>query len=173
LAFPWPVDRETAMDMAGQLLRLSGRDRVDGPQRIAQGIEALQWLNQLAENDLQYDFYDIFALLPELQAALQAPELAAVAAEVLGKLGTPRAQTALLELVLQDGFPLTLRQAAAEALAEAIRRRRVQLSPRQIAAQYQRYQQSEGLDEDTRRLLGFVLGKIDATMAETTTTVSD
>lgn len=174
VAFPIPQDREAVASIAGQLIRLTGPNRISANLRIHHASEALTWLEQMASDRRSYGFYDVVNLQPALEGALVSRDLSSQAARVMAQLGTPQAQAALLDLVAQNSLPLAQRRAAADALVEAIRRKRVQLAPSQIMLQYQRYQQpGDGLDSATRQLLGVILSRIDATARETSPDATD
>jgi HEAT repeat protein len=163
---PLPTDRDSLTRLADRLVRLAGRDAKSTDQRLGHALEAMTWLRHLADDRQSYGYYDVGNLEPSVVAALDTPELTASATNVLSRFGTPRAQATLLDMVLQDHLPLDHRQAAADALVQAIGRMRVQLTPSQIEGPYQLYQQGGQLDEETRRLLGVVFQRIDSSVRE-------
>jgi hypothetical protein len=96
------------------------------------------------------------------QAALSTPHLAAKAATLLGRLGSPEAQRALVTVASQHAVPLAIRKAAAAAFSEAVQRRGPLLTRDEILLQYDRYNRSEHLDVGTQQVLGEVLDAIEA-----------
>ena len=163
-----PRDPQSAAATVGSLTQLANSDRMSSELRMHHATEALQWLERLAAEPRKYGFYDVVNLEPAWQDALQTPELSVLAAKVLAKTGTPQAQTALWERVQQVGLPWDHRQAAAEALVEAMRRQGVQLTPSQLVAQHRRYQAPDGLDAPTRQLLGFILKHMESAVQQNT-----
>jgi hypothetical protein len=83
-------------------------------------------------------------------------------ANVMSLLGTPRAQSALVDFASQHSRPLADRQAAAAAFGGAVKARGLLLTKVQIAEQYARYNASELLDKETQAVLGSVLDAIEA-----------
>jgi hypothetical protein len=94
--------------------------------------------------------------------ALAVPGLTPKAARVLGLLGTARSQTALVDFASHFGRPIEDRQAAAAALAEAVKRRGPMLTRQQIRQQYDRYNASETQDAQTQAVLGSILDIIES-----------
>jgi hypothetical protein len=85
------------------------------------------------------------------------PGLGEKAVAVLGMLGTPESQRALVELASRFGQPLALRQAAVANLQQSINKHGILLATHEIQRQYDRYNQSESLDLGTQRVLSAVL----------------
>jgi CheY-like chemotaxis protein len=162
LAFPQPIDPEGMSFQAGRLLRLAGRDLVGYDERLDQAERAMNHLLRMTEQPQLYDFYDLHRQTPSLAAALGTPQLASHAATLLGRLGSPEAQRALVTLASQPGRPLEDRQAAAEAFANAVQRRGLLLTRDEILLQYDRYNRSETLDAGTQQVLGQILDAIEA-----------
>ncbi|MCL4204276.1 MAG: hypothetical protein KJ000_17475 [Pirellulaceae bacterium] len=162
LAFPHPIDPEGMSFQAGRLLRLAGRDLVGYDERLDQAERAMNHLLRMTEQPQLYDFYDLHRQTPSLAAALGTPQLASHAATLLGRLGSPEAQRALVTLASQPGRPLEDRQAAAEAFADAVQRRGLLLTRSEILLQYDRYNRSESLDAGTQQVLGQILDAIEA-----------
>lgn len=161
LAFPTPVDGEGLAYQSGRLLRLAGDESLSYDERMDHAITALTHLNRLADQPEIYSFYDLHRMLPAIRAALSAPELSAEAAALLGKLGVPESQRALVTMASQHGLPLSTRQVAAQAFAEAVLRRGLLLTRDEILLQYERYNRSEHLDAGTQQVLGSILDTIE------------
>lgn len=97
-----------------------------------------------------------------LIATLDLPNVGADATAVLSQVGTPQAQTALIDLASQPLRPLKIRQEAAAAFTKSVERFGILLSQAQIVEQYGRYNESRVLDQATQVLLGSVLDAIEA-----------
>jgi hypothetical protein len=94
--------------------------------------------------------------------ALANPTLTAPAAAVLGELGTPKAQTGLIEVASQPGRAIADRQAAAAAFKVAVKHRGIMLTKQQILLQYERYNLSETLDKPTQAVLADILDTLES-----------
>ena len=101
-------------------------------------------------------------LEPTLIGTLNNASLSASASGVLALLGTPRAQTALIDFASQNSRPLVDRQAAAAGFAAAVKARGLLLTQQQLAQQYARYNDSERLDVETQAVLASLLDAIEA-----------
>jgi len=88
--------------------------------------------------------------------------LAVAAAPLLGKIGSPAVQRALVDTASQNARPLPVRQAAAAAFTTAVAERGLLLSREEILRQYERYNQSELLARSTQKLLASILDTIEA-----------
>jgi HEAT repeat protein len=162
LAFPQPLDQAGLTFQAGRLLRLAGQDLVTYEERLDQAARAMKHLLRLTEQPTVYDFYDFHRLTAALEAALASAPLAAQAATLLGRLGSPEAQRALVTVASQHGRPLADRRAAADAFADAVQTRGLLLTRDEILLQYERYNRSEFLDTGTQQVLGQILDAIEA-----------
>jgi hypothetical protein len=162
VAFPRPHDLAGLSGEIVELLDLSPLDRPTPLERLRRASAALDHLATLAAGIQENGFYDILGQQETVANVLNTSMLSAKAARVLGLIGSPRAQTALVDFASQYGRPLAARQAAAAACSEAFRRRGVQLTRSQILEQYERYNQSEKLDRPTQELLGAILDSMEA-----------
>ena len=95
-------------------------------------------------------------------AALFSPDLGTDAIAVLGNLGTPDAQTSLVDLASRGAHPLEVRKAATEAFWKNVSEHGILLTTKQILAQYDRYNQSRTLDGPTQQILASILNCIEA-----------
>ena len=116
---------------------------------------------RLSETQDEHAFYDLFRVQQAAQSALAAPSLCVSAARVLGRLGSPEAQRALVSLASQPGRPLAERQAAAEGFAQAVQQRGLLLTRDEILLQYDRYNRSAAQDPGTQKVLGAILETIE------------
>jgi hypothetical protein len=160
LAPPQTQD-DVALDTR-RLLAVAGRGQVTQDERIHQALFALDALAQLAAEPAQYKFYDLLPLDQLMERALSTPRLAAKAAGVLGLLGTPQAQRALVGFANTQTQPLADRQAAAAAFRTAVTRRGLLLTRDQLLLQYDKYNQSEFLDQETQQVLAEILDAMEA-----------
>jgi HEAT repeat protein len=159
--FPTPQDDESANLQARRLLALAGRHLVPDDERIARAEKALDHLAALCEDREKYSMYDVLRQQEAVTTALYVPELSAKAARVLGLIGSPQAQQALVDLASRHALPLKQRQAAAKAFADAAARRNVLLTKPSIRLQYDRYNESESFPVETQEVLGSILDTIE------------
>ena len=162
VAFPRPHD---VRSMSFQVARIG-----TWPVRHASAT-MLAWIRRTARCSTWCDcprrrqehaFYDLFRVQQAAQSALGTPSpCASKAARVLGLLGSPESQRALVTLASQHGRPLAERQAAAEAFAQAVQRRGLLLTRDEILLQYDRYNRSAALDPGTQQVLGTILEAIE------------
>jgi len=161
-ALPLPWESESLALRLRRLEALAGRHVVAHADRLRQARQALMWLAKLADDANAYGHYDLLRRQDTMIAALYEPALAADAAVALGKVGSPKAQTALVEVASLHWHPIAVRQAAHSAFGEAVERRRLLLTTDQILLQYDRYQQSAQLDRETQAVFGAILDTIEA-----------
>ena len=161
-AFPRPHNGKSVAFVTKQLTELAGWERIDYDERLDHAEKALKYLEQLARSPKKYSFYDLYRQQPAVESALFIPAISSQAAAVLGLLGTPKAQAALVNLASQNSRPVAEREAALKAFAAATKARGLLLTRTAIATQYTRYNQSEFLDKDTQRILGAILDAIES-----------
>jgi len=152
-----PADLRLQVD---RLLRASARDFVTLEERQQHARQALEWLTKLTARD--DSFYDFRPYEQMLAAPLYVPALSPLAAEVLGNLGTPSAQRALVDVVSANTLPLEVRQAAARAFGRAVPRYGLRLTRPEIRRQYDRYNASENADAGTQAVLASILDTMEA-----------
>jgi hypothetical protein len=95
-------------------------------------------------------------------SALEVPQLQELSLEILGQLATPKSQSALVEAVSRNDWPIALRVKALGAFRKAVEKRGVQLTTQQILQQYERYNQSTQSPPEVRKILGLILDYIEA-----------
>jgi hypothetical protein len=161
LVFPRPHDRPAVEFQVQRLLENAGRNAIGSEERARQAGAAVAWLSHLAEDQQAYGFYDLLREVPQAERALYGGAASQPAAEVLGFIGSPRAQQALATFASQSARPLADRQAAAAAFKTAVQRRGLLLYAADVDLQYERYNQSESLDAGTQQVLGDVLDVIE------------
>lgn len=161
VAFPRPHDEKSMSFQISRLMAAAGHALVGYDERLDQAGRALDHLTRLGETQQERAFYDLFRTEEAVRSALSVPELSAKAARLLGLLGTPEVQRALVTLASQHARPLAERQAAAAAFAQAVERRGLLLTRDEILLQYDRYNRSAALDSGTQQVLAAVLNAIE------------
>jgi hypothetical protein len=159
LAVARPHDAEAQRWQKEQLRELAGSDFVPYAVRRQQALASLELLARLLAGPVKA--YDVRRLQTPLLTALAAPAFALQAAPLVGQLGTPDSQTALIELASQAVQPFDVRRAAAMAFSASVKKSGVLLTSRQILRQYDRYNQSEKLDRNTQAVLGHLLNSLE------------
>lgn len=160
LAFSRPHTDEAIGWQVEQLATLSPRTFVGHAERSRQAAEALGRLAELSGSERR--LYDVRRLEGSVLKALYAPELSSRAAAVLANVNSVQSQQALVELASRWTQPLAARAAAAKAFRQSTQRHGILLRTAEIARQYDRYNASEDLDQDTQRILGLILDCIEA-----------
>lgn len=140
-----------------QILVRFADTQVPFSSRLRYSAKALTWLEKLSADRGTYGFYNLARTEAAVTRALSTPSLSELSARVLGHLGSPQGQLALVDLASAHNRPLAQRQAAAAAFSEAVTRRGVLLTTRNVDRQYDRYNQSARLDKATQQLLGSIL----------------
>jgi hypothetical protein len=144
-----------------RLMRLLGRDFVAHTERQSQAEAALDGLVKLSADGNQ-GVFSIQLVQPAMLAVLYVPQLGIKAAAVLGNLGTPQSQQALVEVASRPTLTLGLRRAAARAFGRSVESHGILLTRQEVLRQYDRYNASATLDVDTQLVLGFILDAIEA-----------
>ena len=160
--FPRPHDLVGVALATRRLLKRGERQRVPFERRILQAGSALDQMARLAEQPKTYDFYDLFRQQDAVKRTLLYSRLSPRAARVLGLLGTPSSQRALVTVASQNGRLLVDRQSAAAAFAIAVERRGLLLWRGEILLQYDRYNRSVTQTRETQLVLGSILDAIEA-----------
>lgn len=136
------------------LSALAPQDRIDHARAAAGHLVALGHSSPR--------LFDFLPLVEPLTHAIYLPGVTADAARALVGIGSPEAQTVLVDYASGPTQQLADRQAAAQAFCDSVRRWGILLTTSQLAAQYDRYNQSETLDEDTQQLLSSILDCLEA-----------
>jgi len=157
-----PQTRDDMAADAQRLLAAAGRQLVPAEERLRAANFALDALATFVEHPEQYGFYDVMQLEPRMEEALRTPELAVPASRLLGLLGSPAAQQALVEFASASMQPLDHRQAAVAALRVAVQRRGLRLTRDQLLRQYDLYNASQHLDPETQAVLASILDTVEA-----------
>ena len=147
-------------DEVQRLLTLGGRNAVSAAERQRHAAWAIDRLVELSRAESKV--YDLARLEGTLRTTLDIPGRTAQAAAILGTLGTPASQQALVDLASRPALPVPTRQAAAAAFRESVKRRGLLLTTAQVLLQYDRYNQSRHQDRATQEVLGSLLDAIEA-----------
>lgn len=161
LAFPQPRTASGMKFPLVQLMDAIGRGHVGYDERLDQASVALDHFQYLAKSPHIYHFYDLHRHEQAIETALGTPSLSEKASAVLGLLGSPGAQRALVTLASQHARPLSERKAALDGFATAVEAHGVLLTSSEILRQYETYNQSERLDAETQQILGAILDVIE------------
>jgi hypothetical protein len=145
--------------LAGDVLTRAGRSYVTAAERKAQALAALEWLVALAQ--IPQRVFDVAALEASILPLIYVPELGARAIELLGDIGTDKAQRALVELADSASEPLATRKAAVVALARGIRAHGILLTTDEIRRQYDLYNTNAGRNAETHEVTGALLDVIE------------
>ena len=160
-----PLVEKTASDaltlryLMEQLDRRADRSRTTPERRQADARWALETLAVLTPPERT--LFDLRGHATQLELALERPELAALAPQVLARVPTTRAQQLLCSQASQPGHPLELRRSAAAALAESVVRFGMLLRAQDIQHQYQRYNASAEQEPAEQQVLAAVLDALE------------
>lgn len=157
-----PNDVEGFVFQLKQLYLTQGRLLVPADQREADAEFAITEIGRMLDTADEYDFYNFLKVEEIAVRRLVDENVTADVANLLGKLGTPAAQSALIDYASDPFNPVALRQACADALQAAVERRGILLTKDQIVAQYGRYNASEELDPETQAVLSKILDILEA-----------
>ncbi|MDZ4818794.1 MAG: hypothetical protein SGJ20_07460 [Planctomycetota bacterium] len=138
-----------------QSARKAGDAQVPTAVRQQQAIFALRALAELTQRAPR--LFDFRTKDADIIRALQAPALNEAAAFLLAQFGTHGSQLALAELAGHASQPIERRQAAAAAFCESVHRHGIQLTKREIEAQYDRYNLSQFEEAASQELLAAML----------------
>jgi hypothetical protein len=160
--FPRPFDLVGVAQHVRRLSELSVAVTDDKELHLHRAEVAIDYLTHVAENRQAYPFYDILSQQAAIARAMSVPRLCVKSAGALGFIGSPQAQRLLVGFASQNARALPERQAAARAFEVAVRTRGLVLSRGEILQQYDRYNQSAKLDQDTQKVLGSLLDTIES-----------
>ena len=161
VAMPWTLDRILVARQMDRLTQISPSIPVSGSQRRFYAVQAMEWLSQISKSSERYPFWDLSQYDQSIGQVANTPQLSASTCQTLGNLGTPHAQRQLADVASQHQLPLEIRQAAVAALQHAFKRHGILLTTEQIRLQYDRYNTSESLPEETQQVLSAVLNAIE------------
>ncbi|GAB6185219.1 HEAT repeat domain-containing protein [Thermopirellula anaerolimosa] len=159
ISFAQPYRPDDVANMAERLQSLPNFDGGNPTLRKSLAALAMRRISALAGNpgpDVSIQDLEDLAV-----RALYTSGAEKAGLTILRQLGTPRAQTELIEAASRLEWPPELRAEAVSAFGEAVMRRGLQLTRQQILRQYDRYNRSERLDRVTQKLLGLILDYIE------------
>jgi DNA-binding response OmpR family regulator len=159
-----PLERESRM-----LLSKWGRNLVPAEVRLAQGEAMLDRIVQLASSSQKV--FTLTEVRPAVEQALLNPSMAVRAALVLGHLGAPSGQQALVALAGRSTQPMAVREAAVTAFEGSVLRHGLLLTSEEVRSQYERYNINAGRDRDLHRMLASILDVIEGRSAAAQTEV--
>ncbi|MGI9517124.1 MAG: HEAT repeat domain-containing protein [Pirellulaceae bacterium] len=136
------------------------RDATQG-ERNSYAVDALQYLGEYARQADKYPYFDLTAHQDQLMRALGSPAAAADTLRLLGEIGTPQAQSRLVNTASNIQLPAPLRKIAAESFAHAVRTHGLMLRNDDIQTQYDRYNSSGSQPPETQQILGYLLDAIE------------
>lgn len=172
LAALQPRSTSAMNDMLLRLLQLDRAALLPRQERTINAIIALDTLSQFAADEATYGFYRVRRLQPTVEAATRTPALAVSAVRLLGLLGDPASQRALVDVASSPVTPLPIRNAAVQALDVAVERRGLLLTQAELLRQYDRYNASRDLDAETQQVLGRVLDILESRVEPEPSTTS-
>ena len=112
------------------------------------------------------EVYDLSAARQAVLDVLSVPKLSSAAIGFLKIDNLPASQLALVEVVSRGSLPLELRREALAGLRFSIESHGILLTTAEIQRQYDRYNASADMDENTQHLLGLVLDCLEAPTEE-------
>lgn len=165
-SFPRPAElTDVARDLK-VIRELAGRSWLDLEERRRQAAFALQSLEALSADPAQFAHLELVRAEVELMKALFDKEYSQLSSQILARIGTAEAQSALVDYASQSSLPLPLREAATRAFEESVAKYRILLTQAEILEQYNRYNASESLDQATQQVLGRILDAIEQPQTE-------
>jgi CheY-like chemotaxis protein len=160
MAFNRPRDEEACRWQFEQLMAIAPQEFVGFEVRQRQAALALELLAELAQSSSK--LYDLRRVQDSVLVALYTPKLSDKAVAVLANLNSAESQRALVDVAGRFVLPLKLRQAAAKAFHENLRKYGILLTTAEIRAQYDHYNASAKMDAPTRHVLALILDCLEA-----------
>lgn len=136
--------------------------KVTNLDRSRHAAASVRWLEKIATDRKQYDFYDLGGQQDQLIRLLYLPGFADSASLILASLGTATAQRELVNFASQSGLPVEEREKAVEAFARSVNVGGTLLTTDEIQQQYDRYNASKNEAEGNRKVLGSILDAIES-----------
>lgn len=162
VALPWPVNEGDVAWSVEQVALLGEEATVPPDLRQQQADQAMAWLVALyadEEQNIRQRWQDVQA---RAIGSLYTPSQRKDAIEILRRIPTPEAQTALADYASRFGQPIEDRKAALDAFIESVRNSGVLLTQAQVVQQYTRYNATEFEDQPSQEILGLMLDVIEA-----------
>lgn len=160
LAFYRPMDDRAIGWQVDRLAALAPRTFVDHATRQKQAALALELLAEMGRS--QSRLYDLAGVQDVVLAARYVPKLSINAIAVLRQINSAQSQQSLVDLASRLTQPIEVRSAAGEAFQYSTEQFGILLTTTQISRQYDRYNASEGGDQETQRILAAILDSLEA-----------
>jgi len=137
------------------LQRMAGGNAISSDERVLQAMDALNAIATLAASPT--DVFNLRRIEPSVVHALYVPQLSEKASAVLGRWASPAAQKALLNLATDENRALSSRQAAATALAAAVKLRGLVVTSADLSLAYRRMERATKLDPQSQQVVKKVM----------------
>ncbi|MDY0169508.1 MAG: hypothetical protein RBS80_23400 [Thermoguttaceae bacterium] len=164
LWFAWPHDEATFAWQFDKLVGMDAAHLVLPKERQRMASRAMDLLVEISRPGR--GVFEVRALDDVPLTALYVPELAERATVLAGRLGTPAAQGALVDLASRDTAPIAVRRAAVTALGHSIEQHGILLTTEEIHRQYDLYNASGTRDVASQQVLALILDYIEAPTQE-------
>jgi CheY-like chemotaxis protein len=159
VAFFRPHEPAAMQKVVDELTMRAPASWVPALERLAQAQQALGWI--AGWSPAQSAIYRLKELEPELLAAVDVPALTETVLGILGRLGTPASQRALVAVASEGSRALPVRQAAAAAFGKNVAAHGTLLTTSEISVQYDRYNVSEQQGKEVQAVLASILDAIE------------
>ena len=148
VAQPWPSSAEFVRLGLDELQAVSEGRVVAGEERARQAQAAIALLETAVSHPQVFDFEDLYAQEALLLELTTSGSVGSEALRVVAALATPQAQLSLVEMIGNSLLSIEVREAAADAFSQAVDRRGLLLTTREIRRAYDR--RNAAADEDPR-----------------------
>lgn len=161
MAFYQPNDDPAIVWQVDRLAALSPRTFVDHAERQRQAALALDLLAEIGK-DGESNIFDLRSTRDAVLTALRNPALSLKAIAVLTNVHSAQSQQALVDVASRWTLPIDIRRAACQAFQLNSQRHGILLTAEEITRQYERYNTSKDMDQETQHVLGLLLDCIEA-----------
>lgn len=148
VAQPWPGSAEFVRLGLDELQAVSEGRVVAGEERARQAQAAIALLETAVSHPQVFDFEDLYAQEALLLELTTSGSVGPEALRVVAALATPQAQLSLVEMIGNSLLSIEVREAAADAFSQAVDRRGLLLTTREIRRAYDR--RNAAAEEDSR-----------------------
>ncbi|MEZ6107395.1 MAG: HEAT repeat domain-containing protein [Pirellulaceae bacterium] len=162
VAMPWPHGPEIVRMSLDQIAQKAGQRVTAFERRARQADEAMSLLQAAADNPRVYSFEDLHAQQETLVDLTRSPNMTDHAVGLLGIVGTPEAQRALMDVIGDSLYPIEIREAAVDALEAGIARRGLLLTTRELERAYDRRNAAVSEDSSSQQVLDRMLDVLEA-----------
>ncbi len=130
MIFPYPQNVDSTAWIEGRLRKMTGANTVPPPIRLEQARQSLRWLAAMQRESSSV--YRIENLEPFAFRAASSPILAEEGLEILAQIRSNQTQQFLAEYAINEAAPESLREKAALAFAENVKKHDVLIRGRQV-----------------------------------------